>query len=780
MTAGRERWDRSRLRSRLRPDSATLREAERALAARDWPAAENFLRSHFLHRPRRFVLAPADRPGLAPRIRERYPSAQRDAALRGNELLQGRYDLLGYQGLSFRTGASDIDWHLDPVHGRRAAPGFWSRVPYLDPQSGDHKIIWEINRHQHWLALGRAAWLTGDERYAARFSHELDSWLRANPPLIGINWSSMLELAFRSLSWVWALHLFAGFGDGEPTSIDLLLGLDRQLNHVAQHLSTYFSPNTHLLGEGLALYVAGRSLPELTGSARWEPAGRGILLREARAQVHADGGHAELSTHYHRYALDFYLLALVIARRTNDPAADAFADVTWRLARFCRTMADDRGRLPTIGDDDGGMLFPMCGRAPFDASDSLALAGALLDRPELAVSSLPEEALWMLGADAPLDEAERGGVRPPQTSTLFPDTGYAVLRSPDTHAIVDVGPHGFLNAGHAHADALSVVMSVGGRSLLIDPGTSTYTMDRERRDRFRSTVMHNTLVIDGADQSRPEGPFHWATRARGHVDCWSAEGGFIEASHDGYLPLVHRRAVLRGPNGLWLVADHVLGTGRHQAAVHWHLSPEWNLEQGHGPHAAVRHNDGTMAALASTSSTWRAFRGDAQGLGWCAPVYGQLEPATTLRFPITAEAPFSVITAIACGAAAAGLAVQEVRVTPADANEWHSSAAIVTSCGATAIVLFATRLVPQDARHDRKVRSVATPEGRFSTDARAAVLQFSPDGNLDALIAIDCCVVEWTGDGAFRTAPQSEERDLHLDVGALRRLSHLAAARPVG
>ena len=92
-------------------------------------------------------------------------------------------------------------------------------------------MIWELNRHQHWLALGRAYWLTGDRRYRAVFVAELESWLAANPPLTGINWASMLELGFRALSWTWALEFFATATDRDETPwlVDLLVALDRQL-----------------------------------------------------------------------------------------------------------------------------------------------------------------------------------------------------------------------------------------------------------------------------------------------------------------------------------------------------------------------------------------------------------------------------------------------------------------------------------------------------------------------------------------------------------------------
>ena len=105
-----------------------------------------------------------------------------------------------------------------------------------------------------------------------------------------------------------------------PWTVDLLLGLDRQLTLVEQNLSRYFSPNTHLLGEALALYVVGRALPELRRAAKWEQLGRTVLVEQIARQIHADGGHAELSTHYHRYTLDFYLLALADRAPDRRPA----------------------------------------------------------------------------------------------------------------------------------------------------------------------------------------------------------------------------------------------------------------------------------------------------------------------------------------------------------------------------------------------------------------------------------------------------------------------------
>src|SRR5204862_4544195 len=129
----------------------------------------------------------------------------------------------------------------------------------------------------------------------------------------------------------------------------------------------------------LAWYVAGRSLPLLRAPGRYADVGRRILVEQISRQMGRDGGHLERSTHYHRYTLDFYLLAAIVARITDDPVAPTLEAAVARLGFAARLLADSRGRLPHIGDDDGGMLMAICGRGPDDVRDSLAEAGALVD-----------------------------------------------------------------------------------------------------------------------------------------------------------------------------------------------------------------------------------------------------------------------------------------------------------------------------------------------------------------------------------------------------------------
>ena len=646
MRTGAARWQRKDVSGIL---TAAVRDVCRDDIRREnWTGVQDALAAHIAARPARFVLDPSSATALRDQVLTRRPGADRDAASRADRVLDGVYDLLGYRGVRARDG--HVDWHSDPVHGRRAPRVFYADVPFLNPEIGDHKIIWELNRHQHWLQLGRAFRLTGDSRYAQGICSELESWLADNQPYVGINWASMLEIGFRAISWTWALHCLLGSGVGSsPWLVDMLVGLDRQLTHVERHLSYYFSPNTHLTGEALALYVAGTALPELAASHRWVETGRRILLHEIDRQILADGGHVERSTHYQRYTLDFYLLAALTARLGRDEAAGRrFEEAAGRLAGFTRTIADENGRLPLIGDDDGGMLWPMTGRPCDDVRDSLAVAAVVLEKPELAAWGVPEEALWIAGPRASLLPTTSSTPR----SCLLRETGYFVARDAGrSHAVVDAGPHGYQNGGHAHADALSLTLSIDGRPLLIDPGTSTYTMDAALRDRMRSTANHNTVTLDGRSQSLPDGPFHWRSTVDARVVACRINPAFdvFEAAHDGYLPARHRRTVVRTSDAGFLIVDAILdlehksATCRHSAAARWHFDPAWQVTASDRRLRAT-HGDGAAVWMLCEGGEVTVVRGEDGGDGWCAPVYGQLVPASTACVNATGEAPFVLVT----------------------------------------------------------------------------------------------------------------------------------------
>ncbi len=407
-------------------------------------------------------------------LRKRWPENLEHLTNEARRIEAGSLDLLGFHGLTFGTPP---DWHLEPRSGKRSPLVHWSLLKELEAdESGDKKIIWELNRHQYFITLGRAYWVSGDERYARLFVDHVSSWMDKNPPGLGLNWLSSLEVSFRAISWLWALHFFRQSPNlTSAVFLRLLKYLFAHGRHIETYLSTYSSPNTHLTGEALGLFYLGSLLPEFSEANRWQIRGEKILLAELERHVKPDGVYFEQSSYYHRYTVDFYTHFYILARQQGK----VFADVSHKLQLLLDHMmyiTRPDGTTPIFGDDDGGKLLKFEEREPTDFRAVLSTGAALFGRADykFVAGGPAEETLWLLGVDgmAAFDRLE--SEKPEKTSVAFSEGGYYVMRDGWTrdsnYLLFDCGPHGTMNCGHAHADALSFQLAANGQTMLIDPG----------------------------------------------------------------------------------------------------------------------------------------------------------------------------------------------------------------------------------------------------------------------------------------------------------------------
>ena len=578
-------------------------------------------------------------------VRDRLPSQVNEIVNRADRICQHRFDLLGYEDLDY---GRPIDWNLDVVHGKRAPRKAFYKVRYLDfAEVGDSKITWELNRHQHLVTLAKAFRFTGDRRFADEALRQWRHWKAENPYPIGINWASSLEVAFRALSWIWTYHLLEGAGGLPQLRTEWLRGLGLHGRYIERYLSTYFSPNTHLLGEGVALFFLGVLCPELAAAERWKWLGWKIVLQEAVRQVRLDGFHFEQSTYYHVYALDFFLHSAILAGLNGIETPALFEETMERmLAALCALARG--GEPPRFGDDDGGRVFdPRRNRAEH-LLDPLATGAILFHRGEFkkAAGVLTEETLWLLGAAGARQWDDLEASRISDQSTALPNAGYYLLASGNaTQLVVDAGPLGTQSGGHGHADALSVCLQSDGRQLLIDTGTYEYVGPGHDRELFRGTSMHNTLRVDGEDQAEPASPFSWKRLTKSKVEQWVQGRSFdlLVASHDGYLRLqpaaTHQRWIFSLKNGVYLVRDVVAGEGKRRLDVAWHLGQDMQLVED----GLYRIKGGSLG-LALLPSQGRTWAQEVRRESW-SPAYGQKSPMTTLNFTAETALPaeFAVV-----------------------------------------------------------------------------------------------------------------------------------------
>lgn len=567
---------------------------------------------------------------------------------KASKIVDGRFDLLGYQNLDL---GSEIDWHLEPVSGKRSPLKHWKQFDELDTtETGDKKLVWELNRHQHFFTLGVAFWLTKDERYAAAFAKHLKSWMEQNPPGTGINWFSSMELAFRAISWIWAFHFFR---DSDHLTPDLfhkaLKFLYLHGRHIEKYLSTYYSPNTHLTGEALGLYYLGTQLPFFERSGQWRKLGEDILLAELDRQIHPDGVYFEQSTWYQKYTVDFYTQFLILKTlyggEIEKEAGEKLESRLQAALDFLMYITRPDGTTPIIGDDDGGKTVPFGRRKSDDFRAALVTGATLFERGDykyIGGDPVPE-VLWLLGLEGVRAYKALRAHVPSGTSKKFPLGGYFAMRDgwseTDNYLLVDCGEVGAISGGHGHADTLAIELAIQGKTLLVDSGTYTYHESRELRNYFRSTTAHNTLVVDKISSSEPGDKFSWKTKAEATINSLVCQErfDFFEGSHNGYerianAPATHRRSILFLKNDYWIMRDLVEAKLDHDYALNFHL------KTGTKPHIEGTEAGGFFVGQEpSNEDGWRFFTfGDNGGWqrkeSWISTNYGEKVNSPFLRY----------------------------------------------------------------------------------------------------------------------------------------------------
>lgn len=457
------------------------------------------------------------------------PSVEHDA----RAILAGNVDLLSVQWPKperrdwWRTDM----WTLDPSSGEHwpghGAPA--SKSAYRNASGfGDVKFVWELNRLQYLMPLAVAARRDNDSALAADIVDVVEGWMEANPPYEGINWTNGIEAATRV---VVALFVNSVLGELAPAPFQARLAqfIGAHVWMLARYPSLFSSANNHRVAELSALYLAylcASGLPHATKARRHEAR---ELEKEVLKQFHDDGVGAEQSPTYAAYSLEWFLLAAMCGAEVGEPFSDPYVGRLRTAALHLRWMMDDTGRTPAIGDDDEGRVVALGPTQNYLYPAAIcATAARWMHDNDIAP---PAQTATLLDAFA-------GEFAPSATplsgERTFASGGYSISRATSPHGsrllVFDHAPLGFLSiAAHGHADALALWLHIGADPVLIDAGTYLYHTHNGARDRFRGTLAHNTLCLEGRDQSQIAGPFNWSNHAKAEL-----RGDWV-GEHDGYV-----------------------------------------------------------------------------------------------------------------------------------------------------------------------------------------------------------------------------------------------------
>jgi len=543
------------------------------------------------------------------------------------------------------------------------------------PTPLDVKLVWEPARFGWAYSLGRAYFLSGDERYAATFWDHTEVFWNANPAYLGLNWASAQEVALRTLALVFAGQVFA------PSVHSTLERMERLAISVATHarripptlIYARAQNNNHLLSEAVGLLTASLFLPDHPDSNHWRRLGWHWFNRGIQTQIDADGAYTQHSTNYHRLMLQLALWvnALTRAHQFEFPrnTQQKLADST----RWLMALSDPKsGRVPNLGPNDGAYILPLTVCSFSDYRPVLAAASlAFLGERNIEAGIWDEMTFWLVST--PQSEQQptltlgqsREGLATPHVLEVQARESWAYLRAAS------------FNSRPGHADQLHLDLWWRGLNLAQDAGSYRYNAPEPWSNSLARTAVHNTLTVNGQDQMTLVGRFLWLDWAQASVvpgdESASRKRTHLVAEHNGYryLGLTHQRTVIAKDEAVWIIEDRLLFTDPKRATkylpfstrLHW-LLPDWpwqikeaenrveiSLQSSYGRvrlliQGAEQSGYGETISplLVRAGETLYGSEDPNPTWGWISPTYGSKIPALSFSGTEQAYQPLTLVS----------------------------------------------------------------------------------------------------------------------------------------
>ena len=621
---------------------------------RNW----DFKRYPFPRKSLKFFGLAEDSEVLRNEYRVRFPERSEQCVKLADELLNHQFHFLGL-GVNL---PKPIPWNRNPQTDKDYPPDHHSTIDTMNSSSyGDVKYVWELNRHQFFIEVASAYFLTGDEKYTQAIWDWFSTWVVDTPYKIGINNTSVLEHAVRIFSWIWTYFFTKDSAIWTNEHKEMFVkNLMLQGHMIEENLSFYYSPYNHLIGELAALAFLGTVYGNSQVMETWRDTYWHEMEEQLEKQFHADGFTVEQASYYHHFTVGFYLTVAVLRKQNGLPVSNEVFKTLEKTLEFSMNLTRPDGQLPMLGDIDSARSIyfyrpdPMWNLRPF-----LSLGAVLFQRPDMkfVAGSQSEEILWILGTEGAKTFQELEAQAPLYTSRRFSLSGYCIMRdgweARNNYCCFDCGEiaHGVFkdgtpSAAHGHGDILSFELCIDGEPLLIDPGFTTYFGPLEWHRYFRSTAGHNTVEVNDCGQAVHEGRIAWSNVSSPKLDHWVStdEFDFTSGAIDRFAQLGdnirHHRTILFLKESYFLIVDKVEGDASDKAfqvksSLHFHPG-ELSCDKD-----KLRYNNKLVSLLAVPDNTSKEVDvgGEQPDQGWVAQGYGQKSPAPVLQLNVSSVLP---------------------------------------------------------------------------------------------------------------------------------------------
>jgi uncharacterized heparinase superfamily protein len=440
--------------------------------------------------------------------------------------------------------------------------------------------LWRYNLHYFDYLL--------DDGASEEVKDKLTSdWIKISLSLQEDAWEPY-PISLRLVNWVKYIAVYKN----NPVPESWLQSLYQQA-HILFNSIEYHILANHYLKNGIGLLFAGAFL-NCSDSKKWFAKGKRILLQEADEQILNDGGHYEKSPMYHVILIEDYLDVVNLIQ------SNGLAFTSDEIAFLNRKIVKALDYLSTIIMPDGEI--PLFNDSAFN----------IAPRPDLIF----EYANQVLGYVRDNDEADGYLKR-------LDDSGYFVIKDKQSMCIIDCGSISpDYQPGHTHCDLLSFELAINGCRVIVNSGLHDYENSDERRY-CRSTRAHNTVEIDGKEQTEIWGQFRVAQRAKvldaslsQMQDGTSAFKGSYSPYWGGEDTIVHSR-IVKYENKQWVFSDEVAGKGVHTVRNFIHIHPDVDCVEENGIYFLQKDSE-TLAKITFSDSVNVCLED-----GWYYPEFGK-------------------------------------------------------------------------------------------------------------------------------------------------------------
>lgn len=406
------------------------------------------------------------------------------------------------------------DWLKDPVSGN-----FWNKnvffpkAPYIQYGCNDVKYVLEINKMNHLVNLAHAYYCTKDKKYIDGLEKQLDGWFQCVQYEKSVVNRIMMDLSFRAINLIQISLLCAENVRFVQLIHPKIIRLLYSFESLIRRFSTprWFKTgngDNHVTGEMVGLLATQLWLKEVTGKDYSKHYKKELkhLIGILDKTIAPSGAYLEESDNYTRVVSEFLVFLDICIKnlRHNDKHFERYMQKQYleRLLCYLKNLSY-YDMLPNVGDNDNARVLVAHNNN--------------------------------FGVDYVTDFLDTLGYEFKKCSE-YKDAGHYVYHSSDKNDVylfVRAGQFSIMREGagtHCHNDLLSVVLSVGGQQLFVDKGCSFYNMGKELRNECKSSLSHNTPVIDGCEMAEitPRGhvnyPKAFGTIRKNNSECFEFSG----------------------------------------------------------------------------------------------------------------------------------------------------------------------------------------------------------------------------------------------------------------